>query len=84
MRSYFVTFRSITYAQRGQSLLKTNGVETALQRTPKRMQERGCGYGLKLKQEQAWMAVQLLQENRIPFVKVYVQRPGGETEEVKV
>lgn len=84
MRSYFVTFRSITFAQRGQSLLALNNIDAALLRTPKWMQERGCGYCLKMKQEQAWPAVQILQENKVNFNKVYVQRENGEPQEVKL
>ena len=44
MKEYFVTFRSITFAQRGQNVLRSAGVPVQLQRTPRWMEEKGCGY----------------------------------------
>lgn len=43
MKEYFVTFRSITFAQRGQNVLRSAGVPVQLQRTPRWMEEKGCG-----------------------------------------
>ena len=48
MKEYFVTFRSITFAQRGQQVMQDAGISAQLQRTPRWMEEKGCGYSLRL------------------------------------
>ena len=82
MSSYFVTFRSVTFAQRGESTLRRAGIDCTLQRTPKWMEERGCGYCLRLRQKDVTPAVMLLRENEVGFRKVYVQRENGKLEEL--
>lgn len=79
MGVYLITFRSVTPAQRGENLLKKVGVECSLRRTPRWMEEQGCGYSLWVKD--GMEAVQILRAHQIPFRKVYLQR-SGKTEEV--
>ena len=78
----FITFRSVTPAQRGEAVLRKAGLRCALQRTPKWMEEQGCGYCLRLRQEEALEAVNLLREAQVGFRKVYLQREKGNTEEL--
>jgi hypothetical protein len=78
----FITFRSVTPAQRGEAVLRKAGLRCALQRTPKWMEEQGCGYCLRLRQEEAPVAVNLLREAQVGFRKVYLQREKGNTEEL--
>ena len=78
----FITFRSVTPAQRGEAVLRKAGLRCALQRTPKWMEEQGCGYCLRLRQEEAPEAVNLLREAQVGFRKVYLQREKGNTEEL--
>lgn len=82
MRVYFITVRSVTFGQRAESVLRKNGVFCSLQRTPKWMEEQGCGYCLRLRTEDIRPAVQLLRSAGVPFRRVYVQRLDGEVEEV--
>lgn len=82
MNACMITFRSVTPAQRGEGVLKRAGMLCTLQRTPRHMEEQGCGYGLKLPGSQIPEAVALLRSNQIPFRKVYLFRPGGRTEEL--
>ena len=35
MRAYFITFRSITFAQRGKAVLDQSGISNTMGRTPK-------------------------------------------------
>ena len=49
MKNYYITFRSITYAQRGAQILRRAGIDCILRRTPKQMTKRGCGYSLQLR-----------------------------------
>ena len=82
MNYCLVTFRSVTPAQRGEGLLRHKGISCILQRTPRWMEEQGCGYSLRLRQQDGEKAAALLRENQIPFRKIYLQRSGGAVEEL--
>lgn len=82
MSVYYITFRSVTPAQRGESLLRKSGFRCVLQRTPKWMQENGCGYCLRLGTDRIGDVVGLLERAGLPFRKVYSQDGSGNTEEV--
>lgn len=84
MKFYFITFRSVTFAQRGERLLTSRGIRCTLQRTPRWMEEQGCGYALRLWVKDVSPAVELLRENRVPLRKVYAQRGDGQLEELTV
>ena len=82
MKDYFITFRSVTFAQRGERALRQAGINCELQRTPRWMEERGCGYCLRLRERDCREAVMLLRQNQVPFRKIYLQSDGGSWEEV--
>ena len=84
MRFYFITFRSVPVAQRGERVLNRNGHGCTLQRTPKWMEQQGCGYCLRLKTADVTPAVELLRREQVPLRKVYTQRLDGQLEEVTV
>ena len=84
MRVYFITVRSVTYGQRAESVLRKGGIRSSLQRTPRWMEEQGCGYCLRLHTEDITPAVRLLRAGQVPFRRVYVQLAGGEVEEVSL
>lgn len=78
----YITFRSVTFAQRGEAALRRAGMACTLQRTPRWMEERGCGYCLRLRQADVMPATELLRENGIDYRKVYAPRDDGKLEEV--
>ena len=80
MKTEFITFRSVTPAQRGQRVLQKAGIDAALQRTPRWMEERGCGYCLRLRPGDLVRAVELLRRENVAFSKVY-GTVGGNLEE---
>ena len=84
MNAYYITFRSVTPAQRGESLLRKSGYRCVLQRTPKWMQENGCGYGLRLTTNEISDGMRLLDRAGVPYRKVYLLHPEGNTEEIRV
>ena len=81
MKFYFITFRSVTYAQRGERVLQQEGIRCTLLRTPKWMEERGCGYCLRLWARDVEPALQALRKKQVPLRKVYVQGAEGQLEE---
>ena len=84
MYFYFITFRSVTFAQRAEKLLNQRGYRVNLMRTPRWMEEQGCGYALKLWTNDIVAAVRLLRESKIQLRRVYVQLEDGQMEEVNL
>ena len=82
MRSICITFRSVTLAQRGERILHSGGVDCTLQRTPRWMEERGCGYCLRLRTQDAHRGVQLLRMGGVTFSKVLSTPEQGKVEEL--
>lgn len=82
MKHYYITFRSVTFAQRGEALLKQNGIHCTVQRTPRWMEAQGCGYCLLLWTNEPGRAVELLDRARIPMRRLYIKRGDGLLEEV--
>ena len=82
MRVFFITFRSVTYAQRGERVLQAGRIRCTLQRTPRWMEEQGCGYSLRLHTGNIGRAVGLLRAEQLPLRKVYLQREDGGLEEI--
>ena len=81
MRFYYITFRSVTFAQRGERALQEEGIRCTLLRTPRWMEEQGCGYCLRLWTETVKPALRLLQKHQIPYRKVYIQGRDGQLED---
>lgn len=82
MDVYLITFRSVTYAQRGERLLSRGGYPCSLRRTPRWMEEQGCGYSLRVQTRGISGAVELLRQEKIPLRKVYQQHGDGTLEEI--
>ncbi len=76
MEMNFITFRSVTPAQRGQRVLQQAGIVCTLLRTPRWMEERGCGYCLRLRPEDRNRALALLRQAKLNFSKVYADVDG--------
>ena len=66
-----ITFRSVLPAQRAEGILHRVGIQCAVGRTPKWMERQGCGYSLRLGCENLESAVQLLDQHRIVYKKIY-------------
>lgn len=83
MSVFFITFRSVTLAQRGERVLNRGKISCQLQRTPRWMEEQGCGYALRIRGEDGKKVAELLQSNGIQFRKIYLQR-GDSVEEAEL
>ena len=84
MKAYYVTFRSVTYAQRGQARLTAAGVNTTLRRTPKWMENQGCSYCLRIPRAWGTEAVRILRTDGIAFRKIYRENEDGTMDEVQL
>lgn len=76
MEYCLITFRSVTPAQRGEGALRRSGLSCTLQRTPKWMEEQGCGYSLRVRPADVENAVSILRKQRIAYRKVYHYEQG--------
>ena len=83
MRTCYITFRSVTYAQRGEAVLRSAGIRCTLQRSKGWMQERGCGYCLKLREGDPLRTVEVLDRAGVPRGRVWLQEEGGAAREWK-
>ena len=83
MNYYYITFRSVTFAQRAERLLGGNGVRCTLQRTPRWMEEQGCGYALRIWTKNIAAVQELLKQGKIPMRRTYRQKGEGLMEEVE-
>lgn len=81
MKFYYITFRSVTFAQQGEKTLEGKGIRCTLLRTPRWMEQRGCGYCLRLWTADISTGLQVLQNAGVPMRKVYLQGRDGQLEE---
>ena len=84
MRKCIITFRSVTPAQRAEEVLRRAGVECTLQRTQKWMQEKGCGYSLRMDARDIMTAAAFLRQAGIQFRRAYTLREDGTPEELRL
>lgn len=84
MKQCLITFRSVTPAQRAESAVRRAGIPCDLRRTPRWMQEQGCGYSLWINRTDAVAAVMLLREGGVEFRKVYLQGEKNRVEELEL
>lgn len=82
MYEYFFTFRSITMAQRAVRVLDRAGISNLLLRTPKQLEQMGCGYSVRVRsgvfQEAKWA----LQRGEVAYSSIYVRCGDGAWEAV--
>ena len=84
MNDCLITFRTVTPAQRGEAILRRAGIFCTISRTPKWMEEQGCGYSLRVRSAQAQRCAELLRAERIAFRKLYLLRENGRAEELEI
>ena len=82
MEMCYITFRSVTYAQRGEAVLKRKGYKCSLLRAPKWMGQRSCAYALQVRRWQLPDCVAALREGAVEFSKVFCYGEDGRGEEI--
>ena len=82
MEQCYISFRSVTFAQRAEAILKRGGYPCYLERAPKWMGQRGCSYALQVRRGVVSECVAALQREQAVFSKVYCQYADGRREEL--
>ena len=84
MKNCIITFRSVTPAQRAEEVLRRVGMECTVQRTPKWMEEKGCGYSLRLACRDIMSAAAMLRQAGVHFRRADTLREDGTPEELRL
>ncbi|MBQ4641829.1 MAG: DUF3343 domain-containing protein [Oscillospiraceae bacterium] len=84
MKNCIITFRSVTPAQRAEDVLRRAGVECTIQRTPRWMEEKGCGYSLRMPCGDMLVAASLLRNAGVSFRSAYSLGEEGRVEELRL
>ncbi len=71
-----ITFRSVTAAQRGERALRNAGIDCNLRRTPRWMEEQGCGYSLRVSMNDLQQCKNILDRNQVRYKKIYTPEDG--------
>ena len=80
MEKYYITFRSVTYGQKGERALKKEGMDCILCRAPRWMEQKGCGYALVVREPQK--AVEILKHSHAAYERVFAVQ-GNQGRELK-
>ena len=73
----------MTQAQRAAKFLTAVGIANRIFRSPVRLTERGCSYGVKIYEQELSRSLRILEENDIHPIKVLRQSERGEYTEVE-
>ncbi len=78
---YDFSFRSLTAAQDGRSVLEHAGIGAELLRAPQAISEQGCGYVVEIADFEGARAFELFLANGVRFRRVFRQYENGMVEE---
>jgi len=77
-----IVFRSVTYAQNGQSYLARHHISGSVGRAPSNLARGGCSYALKIRQSDLKKALNVLSGSPVPFTGAYCRQGTGWREAV--
>lgn len=80
---YDFSFRSLTGAQLGRSVLEDNGIAARLSRAPQGISELGCGYVVQVARPDGVRAAQVLQSRGVGFRRMFLRFEDGSLQEVR-
>ena len=83
MDSYYLTCRSLTYAQRVSRVLTAARIRNIIVRTPQKMSREGCGYAIRVSPASYADAMNVLESAALPPKRVFRMSAGGLFEEVR-
>ena len=84
MEYCLLTFQSLTAVQRAMGLLQKSGISGTIQRTPRWMEEQGCGNALRVNCKDLLLAAEVLKKNRMAHRKAYHIGENGKAAELEL
>lgn len=82
MYDYYFTFRAILAAQKAIHALQNRGIRVSLIRSPKLTASTGCGYAIRVRQQNGEQAAAILRLSGIQFQKIFLSDTNGDFTEV--
>ena len=76
MNHYLNVCRSVTQAQRAGYLLSAAGITNRIFRSPVGLTERGCSYSVRIGEPYLARAMEILRQNSLQPVKLFLHRDG--------
>ena len=77
-----ILFRSLTYAQRAARALERSGITATVRKAPAGLTDRGCTYGVRLRERHLGDALSLLRRGGLERGRVFLIQPEGGYQEV--
>lgn len=81
MNQYWISFRSLTHAQRAARVLERKAYTATLTRLPQGLSPKGCGYAVVVRHRPSDV-IRILHDGKIPFGMVFVKDENGQFREV--
>ena len=81
MTQFWISFRSLTYAQRAAGLMERRGISASIARLPQKQSKKGCGYAV-ISRGPILPVKNLLEEHNIPWSQIFRRAESGEFFEV--
>lgn len=81
MSQYLFMCRSLTYAQKAESVLERAGISSAVIKAPQGLNTSGCGYAISIHKRFS-EAKALLAEKKLISGKIYILSENGEYREI--
>ena len=82
MDSYYLTCRSLTYAQRLSRVLNSAGIRNSLVRTPSGMSNEGCGYSVRIRRDFLNDSLSVLRYSNMMPKRIFYVCDDGSYQEV--
>ena len=76
MNHYLIVCRSVTQAQRAGYLLSAAGITNRIFLSPVGLTERGCSYSVRIGEPYLARAMEILRQNSLQPVKLFLHRDG--------
>ncbi len=78
MKQLLIPFPSVTYAEKGLSVLSTHGYRARIVRLDARLTRKGCAFGLELSGDyDTAIVADILRSSHIRFSEIRVDRRDG-------
>lgn len=83
MTQYWISFRSITHAQRAVRLLERDGITATASRAPQGLNPKGCGYAVVIR-KRLDDAVRIITGAGLTHGRLWERQESGEFREVQL
>lgn len=84
MSGCLIVCRSLTYAQRSARSLESAGFSAHVQRLPSKLSTSGCGYAIKISENNLTKSVEILRNKGLPPKKAFLIKEDGTFAELPI